>query len=387
MWMVASSIYLAVLSFTDLWFFLYLALYLGADPLTLGIASSLWSVVFIVSNALFGGLVDRGSNRLAALASSLLLCAASFMVVSTSRVAEAVFAYAVLHAASTSLGRTATNVTILEYVNYEVWSRYNYLFSYATLVVRGLLLMLAYYGLLSHTTLATTIVVASAAYAITLPPIVLPIERTLFRLSKQLDRIHSYTRFTSLLPEVVNAGLTASRALELRWDAWRDLPSYRPLLGIFILVASSDALFVMVPRVLSDYVGRQQTLLMYGAASLASALALAAVSKVSRGRTATLVSGLARALVIPSLTLVTGVDRAVAYLLTTAILFNIFNTSSYNTYVNSSAGQRTFLFGIAAELGSAAGSIVGGLLFSCYGITPVIALSVVGHIAASVIAS
>lgn len=387
MWVIASSVYSAILSFTDLWFFLYLALYLGADPLTLGLASSLWSLAFVASNALLGRFIEGGSNRLGALASSLLLCAATFITVSSSGVTEAVFAYSVLHAVSTSLGRVATNVTVLEYVNHEDWSRYNYFFSYVTLVARGLLLVLAYCGLMPPSRLLATIVAVSAVYSLTLPPIVIPVERTLFRLSKQLDRVYSYTRFTSILPEVVGSGLTAQRALELRWSAWRETPSYRPLLGIFILVASSDALFVMVPRLLSGYVGRQQTLLVYGISSLASALALAVVSRLSGGRAATLLSGLTRALMIPAVTLIAGVDQAVAYLLATAALFNIFNASCYNTYVNSSGGQRTFLFGIAAELGSAVGSAVGGYLFSCYDVTLVVALSVVGHIAASMIAS
>ncbi|MEM2077299.1 MAG: hypothetical protein QXV03_06435, partial [Sulfolobales archaeon] len=63
MWLAASSVYLAFLSLTDTWLFLYLAIYLGADPLTLGLASSLWSIVFVASNILFGRFVEEGLNR------------------------------------------------------------------------------------------------------------------------------------------------------------------------------------------------------------------------------------------------------------------------------------------------------------------------------------
>ncbi|MEM2826904.1 MAG: hypothetical protein QXL30_06565, partial [Sulfolobales archaeon] len=158
-------------------------------------------------------------------------------------------------------------------------------------------------------------------------------------------------------------------------------------LGAFILVTSSDALFIIVPRLISNYIGREQTLLVYGISSLASALALVAISRVSKGRLTTLLSGLARALVIPLVTFIAGVEQAVAYLLTTAILFNVFNTSSYNAYITSASGRRTFLYGVAVELGSAVGSIVGGFLALYFGIEYVIVLSIMGHIVASIVAS
>lgn len=370
-----------------MWVFLYLSLVMRADPLTLGIASSAWSAVFVASNFLFGKAVEGGLNRLAALASSLLLCLSVFIVLRSDSVTDVIVAYSVLHAASTSLGRVAANVTLLEYVNYEEWSRYNYFFNYATLIVRGLLLILAYCGALPGTHVLLLSLITSAFYVVTLPPIALPVERTLFRLAKQLDRVHSYMKFTSILPELVGCEVTASRSLELRWETERDLPSYKPLLGALIIVASSDALFILVPKLISGYIGREQTLLVYGLSSLASALALTIISRISESRLVTLVSGLARAFIVPSVLYLTGVGQAVAYLLATAALFNIFNTSNYNAYVNSSAGQRTFLYGVAIELGSAFGSVVGGLLAQYYGLTYVLAFSMLGQVLAAVIAS
>jgi len=57
MWFAASSAYLALLSFADTWMFLYIALGLGADPTTLGVASAIWSAFFVISNMVFGKLV------------------------------------------------------------------------------------------------------------------------------------------------------------------------------------------------------------------------------------------------------------------------------------------------------------------------------------------
>ncbi|MEM0065623.1 MAG: hypothetical protein QXZ22_02195 [Sulfolobales archaeon] len=387
MWLAASSVYLAFLSLTDTWLFLYLAIYLGADPLTLGLASSLWSIVFVASNILFGRFVEEGLNRVAAFISSILLCLSVFTTVNSKEVIGVAAGYALLHAVSASLGRTAVNVTLLEYVNYEAWSRYNYFFNYVTLSVRGLLLILVYLGLITPTTLLLLTLAVSIVYALTLPSVVLPVERTLYRLAKQLDKVYAYMKFTSILPEIVDTGLTASGALELRWNIEKEVASYRPLLGAFILVASSDALFIIVPRLLSNYIGRGQTLLVYGISSLASALALVAISRVSKGRLTSLISGLARALLIPLVTCITGVEQAVIYLLVTAILFNVFNTSSYNVYITSTSGQRTFLYGVAVELGSAVGSIVGGILASNFGIEYLLAFSMIGHVIASIVAS
>ncbi|MEM0352305.1 MAG: hypothetical protein QW459_04935 [Sulfolobales archaeon] len=387
MWLATSSVYLAFLSLTDTWLFLYLAIYLGADPLTLGLASSLWSIVFVASNILFGRFVEEGLNKVAAFISSILLCLSVFTTVNSRGVIGVAAGYALLHAVSASLGRTAVNVTLLEYVNYEAWSRYNYFFNYVTLSVRGLLLILVYLGLITPTTLLLLTLAVSIVYALTLPSVVLPVERTLYRLAKQLDKVYAYMKFTSILPEIVDTGLTASGALELRWNIEKEVASYRPLLGAFILVASSDALFIIVPRLLSNYIGRGQTLLVYGISSLASALALVAISRVSKGRLTILISGLARALLIPLVTCITGVEQAVIYLLATAILFNVFNTSSYNVYITSTSGQRTFLYGVAVELGSAVGSIVGGILASNFGIEYLLAFSMIGHVIASIVAS
>ncbi|MEM1794927.1 MAG: hypothetical protein QXI00_00740 [Sulfolobales archaeon] len=387
MWLATSSVYLAFLSLTDTWLFLYLAIYLGADPLTLGLASSLWSIVFVASNILFGRFVEEGLNKVAAFISSILLCLSVFTTVNSRGVIGVAAGYALLHAVSASLGRTAVNVTLLEYVNYEAWSRYNYFFNYVTLSVRGLLLILVYLGLITSTTLLLLTLAVSIVYALTLPSVVLPVERTLYRLAKQLDKVYAYMKFTSILPEIVDTGLTASGALELRWNIEKEVASYRPLLGAFILVASSDALFIIVPSLLSNYIGRGQTLLVYGISSLASALALVAISRVSKGRLTSLISGLARALLIPLVTCITGVEQAVVYLLATAILFNVFNTSSYNVYITSTSGQRTFLYGVAVELGSAVGSIVGGILASNFGIEYLLAFSMIGHVIASIVAS
>ncbi|MCX8185318.1 MAG: MFS transporter [Sulfolobales archaeon] len=388
MWLIASAAYLALLSFTDLWFFLYLALVLKADPVTLGIASSGWSLLFIASNLVFGKLVERGYNKSAAFISSVLLCLSTYVITNSEDIVVVVAAYSLLHAISTSLGRVAANVTLLEYVEYESWSKYNYLFNYITLIARGLLLIAGYLNYLTTTSFLLLTIAISTIFSIALPQILIPLERTLFKLSKRLDKVYGYVKFTSILPELLEDRLNASRALEIRWETGKELPTYRPLLGAFTIVTFSDALFILVPTLISSYIGSKGTLLVYGLSSIASAAALAVISRIStRGTRTTLASGIARSIIIPSILSISSVEYAIAYILSTAVLFNIFNTSNYDSYINSTAGQRAFLYGVAVELGSAVGSLIGGVVASYCGIEYVVAASAIGHVLASIIAS
>jgi predicted MFS family arabinose efflux permease len=110
------------------------------------------------------------------------------------------------------------------------------------------------------------------------------------------------------------------------------------------------------------------------------------LARVGSGRLVTLASGVARALVLPSVLFVGGVSMGVAYMVVMSVSFNTFNTSNYNNYLNSSSGQSTYLYWVLSELGSILGSLIGGYVASYYGFTYVVAVSVAGHLIASLLA-
>lgn len=386
MWFAISSAYLALISFADTWMFLYIALNLGADPTTLGIASAIWSAVFVISNMVFGRLVERGHNKAGATASAIIFCLAITLLLRSDNVEGALLAYSILHPFSVSLGRTASSVTLLEYVSSDSWAKYNYILNTATFVVRGILLISVYAGYVTGNHVLALSILVSALYALALPPVVLPLERTLFRVSKQLDKLHGYLKFVDVLPEVFEGNLTPSQALELRWEVGRDIPSYRPLLAVFVMMASSDALLVVLPVVLSGSIGRLGTFLVYGISSIASAVAVLALSRVKSGRVIALVAGTGRALTLPLVLFVGDVVTGVVYMVLMSVLLNVFNSSNYSSYLNSSSGQSTYLYWVLAELGSIVGSLIGGYITSYYGFTYVIAISIVSHLIASVLA-
>lgn len=385
MWFAVSSVYLALISFADTWMFLHIALNLGADPTTLGIASAVWSAVFIFSNIIFGKLVERGHNKVGATASAALFCLAVALLLRSKTMVEALLAYSMLFPLSVSLGRMASLVTLLEYVDSDSWARYNYVLNTATFIVRGILFILVYTRYVTDNHVLVLLFLVSALYALVLPPIILPLERNLFRVSKQLDKLHGYLKFVDVLPEVVEGNLTSPQALELRWEVDRDTPSYRPLLSLFVMMTSSDALSVVLPVILSSNIGKLETFLMYGTSSIASAVAVLALSKVKSGRIIALIASIARALVLPLVLFTGDVVTGMIYMMLMSVLFNIYNTSNYNSYLNSSSGQSTYLYWVLAELGSIAGSLIGGYIASYYGFTYVIAVSMAGHLMASVL--
>jgi len=381
-WLVPAIAYLALLSATDLYLYLYIALQLRAGPMVLGLVNGLWSSTFIVVSLTLGKLVERGASRLGAVVSAILLVLSLLTPVLNSSLLYVAVAYCLLHAAALSLGRVSASVTLLEYTESSRWGFYSSLVNSASLAIRGVLLVLLSYGYLSAKSLLILALAVSTLFAWSLPPLVLPVERTLFRVAKRLDSLYRYAKLVSVFPEAFEGGLDPSEVLRSFWSEGREIPSHRPLLGALLVVASSEALAVVLPLVISSYLGPATTVLIYGLSSLASSFTILAVSKVSVAGAAAPATALARGVTIPLLLTVGRAEIALLYLVAISALLNLFNSANYVNYVNSSGGLNAFLYGVLSELGSVIGSVVGGVLASYLGYEYVILASVVGHLAA-----
>jgi hypothetical protein len=382
-WLAPATVYLALLSATDLYLYLYIALQIRPDPMVLGLVSSLWSATFIAVSLTLCKVVEKGANRLGAAASAALLVLSILVPTLNGGLLYVAASYCLLHATALALGRVSVNVTLLEYVESSRWGLYNSLANSASLAIRGVLLVLISYSYLTAESLVILALAASTVFAWLLPPVVLPVERTLFRLSKRLDSLYWYARLAAVLPEVLDGGPAPSEVLRSIWDGGRELPSYRPLLGVFLVVASSDALAVVLPLVVSNYLGPTTTVLIYGLSSLASALTVLALSKAPAFGSVATAAALARGVVIPALLALNRAEVALLYLVALSALFNLFNAANYVIYTNSSGGLSTFLYGVLSELGSVVGSALGGVLASYLGYEYVIAVAVAGHLVAS----
>jgi hypothetical protein len=382
-WLAPATVYLALLSATDLYLYLYIALQIRPNPMVLGLVSSLWSVTFVAASLTLCKVVERGANRLGAVASAALLVLSILVPTLNGGLLYVATSYCLLHATALALGRVSVNVTLLEYVESSRWGLYNSLVNSASLAIRGVLLVLISYSYLTAESLVILALAASTVFAWLLPPVVLPVERTLFRLSKRLNSLYWYARLAAVLPEVLDGSSTPSEILRSIWDGGGELPSYRPLLGVFLVVASSDALAVVLPLVVSNCLGPTTTVLIYGLSSLASALTVLALSKAPAFGSVATAAALARGVVIPALLALNRAEVALLYLVALSALFNLFNAANYVIYTNSSGGLSTFLYGVFSELGSVVGSALGGVLASYLGYEYVIAVAVAGHLVAS----
>ncbi len=385
MWLVPAIAYLALLSATDLYLYLYIALQLSPDPMVLGLVNGLWSSTFIVVSLTLGKLVERGANRLGAVVSAILLVLSLLTSALNSSLLYVAVAYSLLHASALSLGRVSASVTLLEYGESSRWSFYNNLVNSASLAIRGILLVLLSYGYLSLKSLLILAIPVSALFAWSLPPLILPLERTLFRVARRLDSLYRYSKLISVFPEVFEGALSPSEVLRSLWSEGREVPSHRSLLGAFLIVASSEALAVVLPLVVSSYLGPAITVLIYGISSIASSFTILALSRVPVAGAIAPATALVRGLAIPLLLTVGRAEMALLYLVSISALLNLFNSANYVNYVNSSGGLNTFLYGVLSELGSVAGSVVGGALALYLGYEYVVIASVVGHLAVSLL--
>jgi hypothetical protein len=382
-WLAPATVYLALLSSTDLYLYLYIALQIRPYPVVLGLVSSLWSVIFIVVSLTLCKVVEKGVNKLGATVSAALLVLSLLAPALTKDLLYVATSYCLLHAVALALGRVSVSVTLLEYVESSRWGLYNNLVNSASLAIRGVILVLISYNYLTAESLIILALTASAIFVWFLPPVVLPVERTLFRISKRLDSLYRYAKLAAVLPEVLDGGLEPSEILRSTWDEGRELPSYRPLLGAFLVVTSSDALAVVLPLVISRHLGSTATVLIYGLSSLVSSLIILALSKAPLSGSVAPVAALARGVIIPALLTLSRAEVALLYLVVISALFNLFNAANYVIYVNSSGGLNTFLYGVLSELGSVVGSTLSGVLASYLGYEYVIVVAVAGHLIAS----
>lgn len=385
MWLAPATVYLALLSATDLYLYLHIALQLRPSPVVLGLVNGLWSATFIATSLTLGRVVERGATRLGAAVSATLLTLSLLTPALTTNLLHVAVAYCLLHATALALGRVSASVTLLEYVESSRWGFYSNLVNSASLAIRGVLLVLLSYRYLTAESFIILALVSSALFTWSLPPLVLPVERTLFRIAKRLDSLYRYAKLSAILPEVFGGGLEPSEALRTLWSESKELPSYRPLLGVLLVVASSDALAVVLPLIISNHLGYVATVLVYGLSSLASSLTILAVSRGPVAGSIAPAAALVRGMVTPLILTVGKAEVALLYLVITATLLNLFNSANYANYVNSSGGLNTFLYGVFSELGSVIGSIVGGVLASQLGYEYVILASVAGHLVASLL--
>lgn len=381
---MSAGAYLALLSFMDLSMYLYIAYTLGVDPLTLGVASALWSASFIFSNAIFNHLVDKGSTKLASLISGSSLVVSSLVLFNSNNVVLCIVMY-MLHALATASGRLASNVALLEFSDSNDWSFLNSLMNFLTTFIRGLLLVFFSLGFLTLNIVYVTVIALTTLYVITLPNVWVSIERSVFSMSKQLEALSKHVRVVTALTYLVERPYTAAEAFESLWRSSKEFSPVKPLLSVFLLVTGSDTLMAMLPLILRSKIATSDTYMVYGIASLIAAVVLIAVSTCRGSKGMAILAISARILVFPTLLLLDNLTFLVTFLVLANVFYNIYVTSVYYLYVKATSGYKLSLYNMSLEAGSILGSLIGGYLTFNYGYNYTLIASIIGHIASAII--
>ncbi|MGB9830659.1 MAG: hypothetical protein ACPLSP_01155, partial [Fervidicoccus fontis] len=112
MWFFIAILFLSLLSFLDLGIFTYIGYSFNVFPLVYGIIAATWSLIYIISNKLFGNLADKGENKLLMLISLINIFVATFLF-SRGSLAYIAIAY-MFHAISVSTANLSVSSSIFE---------------------------------------------------------------------------------------------------------------------------------------------------------------------------------------------------------------------------------------------------------------------------------
>ncbi len=365
MWFELGVIYLAALSIADFSLFNYI----GFDPkvsyVQFSAISGLWSLSFITSNELLGRLADRGQHRhLALLSSASIGASALFFLLSRGSVLVLGVAYLV-HAFATASANLAFSTGMFELTPSDSWEYRTSVQRLGLYSVRGLALLALSMAipLLGSAGPVTASLTAATAFGLAfvsfLTPSVPLLER---RLNRVLNRLSYLSSYSASLAAFV--GGRYGVLYEISSGAQR-----RPSSPIPTAVSASLAAFVgdyfltALPLYLrSESVSFRSYSLSFGVASLVAALGLLLFdASAAEGWLVGTVIALRGLWMSLGLRLVGGYGGLTLYLVPSVLLFASIDLLLYRLFVRRSSGYGVHMYAALKELGSLAGSFLGGL--------------------------
>lgn len=368
MWLILTVLVVGLLQFLDTGLYTYIAYSLRVDGFYLGIVSAAWSVAYIISNSCFSRLADRGRNKVLLLIASVALILI-YVLFSNISLLNGLMLYS-LHAIAVATVNLSLSITILEMYDYTSWNSINTFSRMASNLVRGsaFLLIALYFIDLQLILILTT--VFTHLSLMSLPRVGLNIERTLFKINRNLSYVGRYLKASTALL-CIHKPREALEYFEKVWSGSNDLKPWRVLTSTALYTAFGDMVLVVLPLLLKDYVGLNILWLSWGVAFLLTPLiVLPLVSKLtsdSRDGDSKLIGVLIflRGLALTLLLLTYLYDglALTLYLLLIVMLSSMTDSLTYNKFVGVSAGYGVSNYYIAREVGSITGSLIGGLVF------------------------
>jgi len=367
-WLILTVLVVGLLQFLDTGLYTYIAYNLRVDGLYLGVVSAIWSVVYVLSNSYFSRLADRGRNKVLLLIASVVLILI-YVLFSNISLLNGLLLYS-LHAIAVATVNLSLSVTILEMYDYTSWNNINTFSRVASNLVRGsVFLLIALYFLNLQLILILTTVLTYLSLML-LPGVGLNIERTLFKINRNLSYVGRYLKASTALL-YIHKPKDALEYFEKVWSGSNDLKPWRVLTSAVLYTMFGDMVLVVLPLLLKGYVELNSLWLSWGMAFLLTSLiVLPIISKLTSGSmyggsrlTGLLIflRGLTLALIL--LTHVNDWLTLTLYLLLVVVFSSIADSLMYNKFVEVSAGYGVSRYYIAREVGSVTGSLAGGLVF------------------------
>ncbi len=356
------SLTYGIFAFLDPFLFTYIAYNLNVSGLYLGLLSALWSLSYIAANKLLNNFADNGHNRLL-LVISILSISISISMVNNLDPMRGAIIY-ILHSISMASMNLSLSITILEYIDNEMWEDVTTLQRVLSNATRGIMLLIAAFSR-NILTIENTIIMAvifSVLSLLTIPPILFTFERKIFKFYRNLRSLNLYLKASSSLMFIDRPSVAIS-IFERYWSYGRTISILRIIIAMLMITALGDYIFTVIPYVLKNMVSLRSMWIVYGVAAIFSALILLIVVDVEwRSRSLTLGLIVSRMLV-----LVIGFNYVgneiilILYIIVSSLLFLLIDLTLYNYFIEGSAGFNTSLYFISRELGSIIGSILGGI--------------------------
>ncbi len=363
MWLGIAILFMGLLSALDVGIYTYIAYATPVTPLQYGIIGGVWSVTFILSNLLFGKYSDKGRNRLLMIFSfaAIAITAISF---SFHGLIALVVAY-VFEAISTSASNLAIFATIFELKDSRKWGYYTEVQRFYSYLIRGISLtpFLFIGGRFSFDYLIYFTALAGLASLLTLPPLRIKLERSLYSLDKGLDYITSQIKLISysaygyahLFPKVMKTPLSG------KVSSGRNIA-----LSLFFATLAGDYIFTSLPLLVRSYTSLGSLWFAYGVAGIVMAFSLLLVSMItySNKGSASLAILFRGVWLVTALFLIKYFYGLIVYVAVSYMLFSILDVILYNCYSEASSGYGSHAYYMARELGTLVGSVIIGFTFT-----------------------
>ena len=363
MWLGIAILFMGLLSALDVGIYTYIAYATPVTPLQYGIIGGVWSVTFILSNLLFGKYSDKGRNRLLMIFSfaAIAITAISF---SFHGLIALVVAY-VFEAISTSASNLAIFATIFELKDSRKWGYYTEVQRFYSYLIRGMSLTPFFFigGRFSFDYLIYFTAFAGLASLLTLPPLRIKLERSLYSLDKGLDYITSQIKLISysaygyahLFPKVMKTPLGG------KVSSGRNIA-----LSLFFATLAGDYIFTSLPLLVRSYTSLGSLWFAYGIAGIVMAFSLLLVSMItySNKGSASLAILFRGIWLVAALFLIKYFYGLIIYVAVSYMLFSILDVILYNCYSEASSGYGSHAYYMARELGTLVGSVIIGFTFT-----------------------